>query len=100
MQRLQDYHWPGNIRELQNVLERSTVLAQGSVVEVPDIQPAQVVGASAAGTPLKLAENERDHIRRVLGLSGGTIDGPRGAAKMPGLKASTLRSRMEKLGLL
>jgi formate hydrogenlyase transcriptional activator len=69
-------------------------------VEVPSIQPAEVVGASPGGTPLTLAENERERIRRVLELSGGTIDGPRGAARMLGLKASTLRSRMEKLGLL
>ena len=103
LQRLQAYHWPGNIRELQNVLERAAVLAQGSVVEVPDIQPTQVAGASpggTGGTSQTLADNEREHIRRVLEMCGGRIDGPRGAARLLGLKTSTLRSRMEKLGLL
>jgi transcriptional regulator with GAF, ATPase, and Fis domain len=70
------------------------------VVEIPDIQPTQIAGASLGGTPQTLADNERDHIRRVLELSGGRIDGPRGTARILGLNASTLRSRMEKLGLL
>ena len=100
MQRLQAYHWPGNIRELQNVLERATVLAPGSVVEVPDMQPTQLLDTPRPGSPQTLAENEKDHIRRVLEQSHGRIDGPRGAARILGLKASTLRSRMQKLGLL
>ncbi len=99
MQRLQAYHWPGNIRELQNVLERATVLARGSVVEVPDMQPTQLLDTPPR-SPQTLAENEKDHIRRVLEQSRGRIDGPRGAARILGLKASTLRSRMQKLGLL
>lgn len=100
MQRLQDYHWPGNVRELQNVLERAAVLAHGSVVEIPDIESERVPSTPRGGRPRTLAENERDHILRILEISGGRIDGPRGAARILGLKASTLRSRMEKLGLL
>ena len=99
MQRLQAYHWPGNIRELQNVIERAALLTQGTV-EVADIQPTLITGASPGGTPQTLADNERDHIRRVLETCGGRIDGPRGAARILGMKTSTLRSRMEKLGLL
>src|SRR5262245_22407236 len=67
MQRLQAYPWPGNIRELQNILERATVLAQGSVVAIGDI------GSATHNFPvlppvehLGLEENEKDHIRRAL----------------------------------
>ena len=92
---------PGSIRELQNVLERAEVLTPGSVVDVPDVQPAQPLGASAARrAALTLVENERVHVKRVLELAGGRIDGPHGAARILGLKAGTLQSRMEKLGLL
>lgn len=102
LDRLLRYSWPGNIRELQNVLERACVLASGPVITIPasvgDAPPlAAEIGAKGIAT---LEEAERAHIRRALDASGGTIHGSRGAAVLLGINPSTLRSRMEKLGLL
>jgi transcriptional regulator with GAF, ATPase, and Fis domain len=101
MRRLQAYPWPGNIRELQNVMERSCVMATTPIVDVDDALPVptifdRVKPAAGVGT---LDENERAHIRRALAATGGKIHGPRGAANMLDINPSTLRSRMEKLGI-
>jgi DNA-binding NtrC family response regulator len=99
LQRLRRYPWPGNVRELENVLERACVLARGRVVELLDALPPSA-GATGA-TPLQpLREVEAEHIRRVLAATHGVIQGPRGAARVLGLHPNTLRSRMERLGLL
>jgi transcriptional regulator with GAF, ATPase, and Fis domain len=99
VERLTRYAWPGNIRELQNVLERACVLAHGEVVEVVD----GLRGAPADSPPpsdlRKLEEVERDHILRVLEWTEGVIQGPRGAAHILALHPNTLRSRMERLGI-
>ena len=104
--RLQRYAWPGNIRELQNVLERACVLSPGPVVEI--LEELQVASPSepAAGPMIArqagivtLEENERIHIRQALAASGGRIHGPDGAAALLGINPSTLRSRMKKLGI-
>jgi formate hydrogenlyase transcriptional activator len=100
MERLERYSWPGNIRELQNVIERACVLARGPVVHISD---ALESGARAERPPVKLArleDAERSHIQQALAATGGTIHGPRGAAQLLGINPSTLRSRMEKLGML
>ena len=106
--RLAAHSWPGNIRELQNVLERACVLADGPVVELdPDDLPAPRPEAKASGPGLHLHagrlvtldENERAHIRRAVQVAGGRIHGPRGAARLLGINPSTLRSRMQKLGI-
>ena len=98
MERLQAYGWPGNIRELQNVLERSCVMATSTIVEIEgDLRPAPV--SVKAGPLVSLEENERAHIRRALTATGGKIHGPRGAATILEINPSTLRSRMEKLGI-
>jgi formate hydrogenlyase transcriptional activator len=99
MDRLQRYEWPGNIRELQNVVERACVLARGPVVQIPE----ELDSSSIARNPVRLArleDAERSHIQEALAVTGGTIHGPRGAAQLLGINPSTLRSRMEKLGLL
>jgi transcriptional regulator with GAF, ATPase, and Fis domain len=96
MRRLMDYSWPGNIRELQGVLERAVLLSAGPVLEVsPDILAAP----APAAEPTDLATLERDHIRRVLERTRWVIDGPHGAARLLGLHPNTLRSRLKKLGL-
>jgi formate hydrogenlyase transcriptional activator len=116
LDRLASYSWPGNIRELQNVIERAVILAQGSVLELePDLVPF-LTSASASTTndrssgeamsltsrppaSLTLEEIERGHIMSVLAQTQGVVEGPRGAAKILGLHPNTLRHRIQKLGL-
>jgi formate hydrogenlyase transcriptional activator len=99
MQRLTAYSWPGNIRELENLLERAVILATGPTLEIgPDIL-SEPVSATAAGPSLALEEVERNHILNVLGQTGWVIDGPKGAATRLGLHPNTLRSRLKKLGI-
>jgi len=95
MDALQRYSWPGNVRELRNVVERAMIAAKGPKLY---IEPP---GKTAAGlTPrLGLNEVERDHIRRVLEMTGWRIRGKNGAAGMLGVKPTTLESRMAKLGI-
>ena len=94
------YHWPGNIRELQNLLERAVILSAGPVLKVPlnDLQPQQPAAAPARKTET-LEESERRHILRALEAADWVISGPKGAAAALGLKRSTLQARMEKLGI-
>jgi len=98
MERLMAYRWPGNIRELQNVLERSCVMATSPIVEIDDdLRPPTL--SLKLDSFVSLDENERAHIRRALDATGGKIHGPRGAANILEINPSTLRSRMEKLGI-
>ncbi|MDX1653664.1 MAG: sigma 54-interacting transcriptional regulator [Candidatus Competibacteraceae bacterium] len=104
LERLVRYPWPGNVRELQNVIERAVILARGPWLEVDDAldlrleEPLEVEDDEppAQGT---LEEVERAYILRVLGDCGWRIEGEGGAAGVLGLKPSTLRSRMHKLGV-
>jgi len=102
MRRLQAYQWPGNIRELQNILERACVMAPSPIVEIDDELPVAMFidrPKQSGGSVATLDENERAHIRRALAATGGRIHGPRGAANILDINPSTLRSRMEKLGI-
>jgi len=114
MTRLTGYAWPGNIRELQNVIERAVVLCQGAVLDLgEDLLPVPVVvpaaGPTVPETRLRSAEAapelatleqvERAHILAVLDRAGWQIEGPRGAARILGLHPNTLRSRLDRLGL-
>ncbi len=95
MEALQRYPWPGNIRELRNVIERAVILSEGSTLRVP-------VGAAAGpalDAPLTLAGAERTQIVAALEQTGWHIRGPAGAATLLGLKPTTLESRIKKLGL-
>jgi len=94
---LMAYSWPGNIRELQNVIEHAVILAQDKTlrVELPETQKS----TSAQEPTQTLDEMERDYIQEVLNLKKWRIDGPEGAALVLDLKPSTLRSRMQKLGI-
>jgi formate hydrogenlyase transcriptional activator len=101
MDLLLGYAWPGNIRELENVLERAVILARGPVL---DIDPGSLAGtpapASANHSLSSLEEIERGHIVHVLEQTGWVIDGPRGAARILQLHPNTLRSRMKKLRII
>jgi PAS domain S-box-containing protein len=107
LDRLSAYHWPGNIRELENIIERAVILADGPCLEIgPDVlQVAPVANSTTPGTPdfsdtgVTLSESERQQILFALERTKWVIDGPRGAAKILGLHPNTLRSRMKKLGI-
>jgi formate hydrogenlyase transcriptional activator len=92
---LQRYSWPGNIRELRNVIERAVIVAAGPKLHVP----LPKTGGAIHHRGVKLADVERDHIRNVLERTGWRIRGHSGAAELLGLKPSTLEGRMLKLGL-
>jgi transcriptional regulator with GAF, ATPase, and Fis domain len=112
LDRLLAYHWPGNVRELSNLIERGVVLANGPILDLsPEVFPA------GAGTPaipragngptllassrggMTLEEVERQHLLDTLMGKGWRIEGESGAAAALGLRPSTLRSRMKKLGV-
>lgn len=108
LDRLSAYHWPGNVRELLNVLERAAILSPGTELAVDDTllpttapagDGAEPQGTARVDVHRTLAEVEREHIERVLVDRGWVIDGVHGAAKVLGLHANTLRSRMAKLGI-
>jgi PAS domain S-box-containing protein len=99
MQLLVGYAWPGNIRELENVLERAVILASGPNLEINrDMLPDSVPSGVRQGSST-LEEVERRHMEMVLKQTDWVIDGPRGAAKILGLHPNTLRSRLKKLGI-
>jgi PAS domain S-box-containing protein len=107
MDLLSRYDWPGNIRELQNVIERAVVLAQGKVLKLgPDMLPVSSAAnerladlSSAASPQSTLEEVEKHHILSVLDKTSWVIEGEHGAAKILDLHPNTLRSRMKKLGI-
>jgi formate hydrogenlyase transcriptional activator len=98
MRRLMEYGWPGNVRELQNVIERAVILSTNNRLEIDDllVAPAAEPRATSAQT---LDEVEREHILSVLRSVGWRVSGDRGAAKILGVKRTTLEARMNKLGI-
>jgi len=94
---LMDYHWPGNIREMENVIERGVILSRGRSLTIEDLAFRPEVGDQALQPPDSLQEMEKDHILRVLRECNWIISGKRGAALRLGLPPSTLRDRMKKL---
>jgi formate hydrogenlyase transcriptional activator len=93
------YHWPGNIRELQNMVERAVILSSGPVLRVPLTDLQAQPAASAVRKLETLEDAERRTILDALDAAGWVISGPKGAAAVLGLKRSTLQARMEKLGI-
>ena len=98
MKVLQDWPWPGNIRELENLIERSVILSDGSVLSVP-ISDLRGQNPSAADSANTLESAEREHIIRVLRETNGVLSGPEGAAHRLGLKRTTLQSKMQRLNI-
>jgi formate hydrogenlyase transcriptional activator len=97
MKKLATWHWPGNIRELENFVERSVILTHGSALQVPVGELTN--GSKAAPLHESRDTSERNEILRILKDSGGRVGGPDGAAARLGLKRTTLISRMKKLGI-
>jgi len=98
MSELTSYPWPGNIRELQNFIERSVILTSGNVLESPLASLRSAVEVEALG-PITMEDAERDHIRKTLEQTRWVVSGPNGAAARLGIKRSTLYFRMQKLGI-
>ena len=101
LQSLTRYHWPGNIRELQNVIERAVILSPGPVLRV-SLSELKQSAANAKVSPSKsdtLQEAERKHVLGVLEETNWVLAGPNGAAARLGMKRSTLQYRMGKLGI-
>ncbi len=100
MAALTSYHWPGNIRELQNLVERGVILSRGSRLEIPlaELKQSNKVSNHTNGATT-LEAVEREHILRVLGESNWVIGGPSGAAARLGLNRTTLNHRMRKLDI-
>ena len=102
MTALSRYHWAGNIRELENFIERAVILSPGPKLEVPlaELKPHGKVAPLAAPAALTtLEEAEREHIRQALHQTNWQVGGRRGAAVRLGMKRTTLQSKMAKLGL-
>jgi formate hydrogenlyase transcriptional activator len=103
MRALSDYHWPGNIRELENFVERAVILSRGSNLDAPlgELKPRSGVERVAdEAKPLSTLEDaERDHIRRALQEANWLVGGSAGAAAKLGMKRTTLQSKMAKLGI-
>jgi formate hydrogenlyase transcriptional activator len=112
MARLMNYPWPGNIRELQNVMERAVVLSAGPTLRLDEdlvpvvaatdsLEPAEIRSQEArpASDLRTLQEVERSHIQAALYQAEGVVDGPKGAARILNLHPNTLRHRMSKLGI-
>ncbi|WP_431211019.1 sigma-54 dependent transcriptional regulator [Puia sp. P3] len=101
--RLMDYSWPGNVRELQNLIERSVLMSNETIlrnlsfigVPAPEVRRQETGG----GQVKTIAEMEREHILSVLRTCKGRISGAGGAAELLNLPASTLKSKMKKLGI-
>ncbi|HWE94884.1 MAG TPA: hypothetical protein VG269_13040, partial [Tepidisphaeraceae bacterium] len=109
--RLQGYDWPGNIRELQNIVERAVILARGGVLEfdlpIRDAPPAGPANGHAHDghtapeflTDFEMRQRERENMLIVLEKTGWKIKGSDGAAELLGVKATTLTSRLKTMGL-
>jgi formate hydrogenlyase transcriptional activator len=106
MDHLLRYPWPGNIRELQNIIERAAIVARGPLIEVEPFLLGHTGGVgggaladAAAESPPTLEQMERAYIISVLKTTGGVVEGPRGAASILDLHPNTLRSRIKKLDI-
>jgi formate hydrogenlyase transcriptional activator len=95
LEQLQRYAWPGNIRELRNVVERAIILADGPRLEI-ELPERRGKSTTASFT---LEDVERSHILRVLELTGWRVRGANGAGALLGLPPTTLETRMAKLGI-
>jgi formate hydrogenlyase transcriptional activator len=97
MKKMTAWHWPGNIRELENFVERSVILTHGSALQVPI---SELSGNGKASSALNGRQaDERAEILHILKQSNGRVAGPQGAAERMGIKRTTLISRMKKLGI-
>ena len=96
---MQQYQWPGNIRELENVIHRAVILCSGEKIICVDLESQPTGYTSVIGQPKNIANVEREHILAVLEECDWKVYGPGGAAEILGMKVPTLNSRIKKLGI-
>jgi transcriptional regulator with GAF, ATPase, and Fis domain/tetratricopeptide (TPR) repeat protein len=100
LRKLLDYHWPGNVRELEHFIERAVILSDGYTISFSGLKQVSATPAADDDQVIRpLEEIEREYIKKALKATGWRVSGPRGAASLLGFKTSTLRFRMEKLGI-
>jgi DNA-binding NtrC family response regulator len=103
LERLQSYEWPGNIRELQNIMERAVILTRGTTVDANSIQIVTeshpLPSVPSPTDTATLAEAERRAILAALNAAHWRVSGIGGAAELLALKATTLHGKMKKLGI-
>jgi transcriptional regulator with GAF, ATPase, and Fis domain len=98
MEAMTRYSWPGNIRELEHLIERAVILSSGPVLKLPPFE-VEFGEADSTASSSALEDVEREHILRVLRRTGGKVAGPGGAAEQLGMNRTTLNSRLRKLGI-
>jgi transcriptional regulator with GAF, ATPase, and Fis domain len=107
LDRLMQYSWPGNARELENAVERELIVSRGGPLTFHDIHPAPTNGGPLAASlrdvsghgPMQLDQVMARHIQKVLQMCNGQVEGEKGAARILDIHPSTLRKRMKKMGI-
>jgi formate hydrogenlyase transcriptional activator len=98
MEAMMDYSWPGNIRELQNFIERAVILTQDGILRIPALE-CKTMSQNAQSAGSTLSDIQRKRILQVLEETNWVVGGPRGAAALLGLARTTLIAKMQKLGI-
>ena len=94
-----NWSWPGNIRELENFIERSVILSEGNRLSPPLGELRQEISEQPSDADISLRDREREHIIGILRQTHGALSGPLGAAARLGLKRTTLQYKMQRLGI-
>jgi two-component system, NtrC family, response regulator HydG len=100
MELMQQYHWPGNIRELENVIHRAVILCPAGTIGSVDLEAQRTEPSSGSSPSKSIVDVEREHILAVLKACEWKVYGPGGAAEVLGMKVPTLNSRIKKLGIV
>src|SRR5271167_2167522 len=96
---MMQWTWPGNIRELENFIERSVILTEGNRLTPPLLELREEISRQTYDSEGTLREKEREHIVEILRQTHGALSGPSGAAARLGLKRTTLQYKMQRLGI-
>jgi formate hydrogenlyase transcriptional activator len=99
LEAMMNWRWPGNIRELENFIERSVILSEGNRLSAPLGELREEMARPPAGSEGTLCDREREHIIEILRQTRGALSGPAGAAARLGLKRTTLQYKMQRLGI-